>query len=179
MTDHPFYNYDLLLDEKSGSIIIYLRQGLCIGDVIIKNHLRISTWLRTNAAPETMCLLNAKMIYVSADAKPKSMTFSEFYVARSEVLAYHLLPPAQDPVDYDPDEPNRHMVSITALLDKFRVDGKIRISQQVNLKKSLEISREEYKSIYEANIYCPIMPALGIVNVPFVLIRQSAAIFAV
>jgi hypothetical protein len=179
MTDHPAKLYNLEPDEKSGSIIMYLRQGLCIGDVVLKNHLRISTWLRTNAAPETICMKNAKMIYIAADAKPKSMTFSEYFVATSELLAYHLLPPAQDPVDYDPDEPNRHMVSITALMDKFRIDGKIRISQQVDLRKSLEISREEYKSIYEATIYCPIMPALGIVNVPLVLIRQSAAIFAV
>jgi hypothetical protein len=179
MTDQPAYTYKLLDDEKSGTIIIYLKQGLCIGDVIIKNHLRISTWLRTNAAPETMCLHNAKLIYVSADAKPKSMTFTEFYVATSDVMAYHLLPPAQDPMDYDAGEPNRHMVPITALLDKFRVDGKIRISQQVDIKKSLEISREEYKSLYDASIYCPIMPALGIVNVPLVLIRQSVAIIAV
>ncbi len=65
MTNKSSKDYTLLDDEKSAAIIvIYLHQGLCIGDVILNSHLRISTWLRTNAAPETMYLHNAKMIYV-------------------------------------------------------------------------------------------------------------------
>ena len=180
MSDMEFQNYELQPDEKSGSIIVYLNHGLCIGDVIVKTSIRnISTWLRTNAAPETIYLRKAKMIYIAPDAKPKSMTFNELHIATSDVLAYHLLPPAKDPLDFDPEEPNRHMVPTSVLVGRFRIDGNLRISKQVDLKKSLEISREEFKSIYDANIYCPVMPALGIVTVPLVLIRQSAAMFGV
>ena len=67
---------------------------------------------------------------------------------------------------------------ISVMFGKFRVDGKTRISQQVEVKKALEISREEFKSIYDANVYSPLMPSLGVVNVPMLLIRQSKAIFA-
>jgi hypothetical protein len=180
MTENTNLNYTLSPDEKSASIVIYLNHGLVIGDAIVKESIRnISTWLRTNAAPETIFLRKAKMIYIAPDAKPKSMTFDELYIATKDVLAYHLLPPAKEPLDYDPDEPNRRMVPITALIGRFRIDANMRISKQVDVKKSLEISREEYKSLYDANIYCPVMPALGIVNVPFVLILQTATIFAV
>jgi hypothetical protein len=179
MTNNPSKDYTLSPDEKSSPIIVYLENGIVIGDAILKESIRFtSTWLRTNAAPETIYLRKAKMIYISADAKPKAMTFDQIFVVTSDLLAYHLLPPTTEPLDYDPDEPNRRMVPISILLGKFRIDGKIRISQQVDVKKALEISREEYKSIYDANIYCPIMPALGVVNVPMLLVRQSKSIFA-
>ena len=179
MTNNPSKDYTLSPDEKSATIIVYLKDAIIIGDAILKESIKfVSTWLRTNAAPETIYLRKAKMIYIAADSKPKAMTFDEIFIGTSDILAYHLLPPATEPLDYDPDEPNRRMVPISVMFGKFRVDGKTRISQQVEVKKALEISREEFKSIYDANVYCPIMPGLGVVNVPMLLIRQAKAIFA-
>ncbi|MBI9047820.1 MAG: hypothetical protein JEZ00_00255 [Anaerolineaceae bacterium] len=179
MTDNTSKDYTLSADEKSGSIIVYLDQAIIIGEVVLKESIRfISTWLRTNAAPESVYLRKAKMIYIAVDSKPKSMTFDEMFVTTTDILAYHIMPPATEPLDFDAEEPNRRMVPISALLGKFRIDGKTRMSQQVDLKKALEISREEFKSIYDASIYCPVMPALGIVTVPMVLVRQAKTIFA-
>lgn len=179
MTNNSTKDYTLSADEKSASLIVYLNDAIIIGDAILKESIKfVSTWLRTNAAPETIYLRKAKMIYIAVDSKPKAMTFNEIFVNTSDILAYHLLPPAKDPLDFDPDEPNRRMIPLTVLVGKFRIDGKTRISQQVELKKALEISREEYKSIYDAKIYCPIMPGLGIVEVPMLLIRQAKATFA-
>ena len=73
MTNNQSKNYSLSPDEKSASIIVYLNDAIIIGDAILKESIKyVSTWLRTNAAPENIYLRKAKMIYVAVDSKPKS-----------------------------------------------------------------------------------------------------------
>ena len=88
-----------------------------------------------------------------------------------------MLPPAQDPPDYDPTEPNRYMNPTTVLIGTFRLDGHTRLSTVTKLGKYLEVTTETFTSLYDVDVRCTVMPALGVMKVPFALVRQSESTF--
>ncbi len=164
--------------EKSAAVMAYTHNKLCWGEIVIKEQVRASTWLRTNLAPEVLRIYNAKILITTAPMESsKPMTFAEIYVPADKIIAFHLIPPAKDPLDYDPSEPNRQMATISVIVGAFKVDGFMRMSTQSNLAKYLEITRENFTAIYDAEIGSPILPALGIFRVPYLLVRQNAVIF--
>lgn len=166
------------IEEKSVPVMVYLRNSICWGDIFVKQTVRVSTWLRTNAAPDIISIHNARILMtVSSGNKPAQIP--EIHFSTSEVLAFHIIPPETDPLDYDPNEPNRHMDPVTIFTANFRMDGFMRMAGSSTLSKYIEITREVYSSLYDVDISCPIIPALGVMHVPYVLVRQIGALFAV
>jgi hypothetical protein len=66
-----------------------------------------------------------------------------------------MIPPHQDPVDYDPNEPNRMMVPVSAMVGSFRFDGMLRMSTQSNLFTFLEVIKE----VLHIAVRCESIPA--------------------
>ena len=165
-------------DEKSVPLMVYTVNWLCWGEFIAKELIRVSTILRTNAAPEILCLHNARTIFPAVNANPSPISMPTMHIPVDQILAYHLIPPALDPLDFDPSEPNRRMDPVSVLAGKFQMDGKMRFASISNLTKYLDRTREVYTSIYDVEITCPIMPSLGVVKVPFALVRQATSIFS-
>ncbi len=169
--------YTLADDEKSAQVMIYTANSLFWGEVVIKTILRVSTWLRTNSVPDWISVYNAGSIITTSGTPPRTLHYDEVDVALQQIIGYHLLPPAADPLDYDPTEPNRRMEPINALIGTFQVKGLLRINASANLKRFLEVTRENYTPVYDAEITNLILPAFGPVKVPYILIRQVAATF--
>lgn len=164
--------------ERVTSFMCYTRQSLIWGEVVIKSAIRVSTWFRTNVAPDVVCIYNAKLLPIAAGITPRPLQFSEIHVTNPEILAYHLIPPEADPLDYDPTEPNRVMDPVTAIIGAYRIDAKMRMSTRSTLKKYLEITRETFTPLYEAEITNMLMPALGIMKVPMLMVRQACTAFS-
>jgi hypothetical protein len=164
-------------DEKVVPIMVYTSASLCWGDVTVKEVIRVSTWLRTNNAPNFICLQNAKVLSTNG-AQTKPVYFQELYLVAAKILAYHLIPPATDPLDYDPSEPHRKLEPVTAILGPFRLDGKLRMATISNLGHYIDVNRETFTSLYDVEISNPMIQGLGIIKVPFVLLRQAEAAFA-
>ena len=156
----------------------YTATSICRGDVILKEKLRGSTWLRTNAAPDNVCIYNARVLNVISNGTAKQLLFPEIHILTAQINMFHLVPPTRDPLDYDVNEPNRKMEPVSILCDTFRIDGLIRISNQASLAKYVEITHEIFTSLYDAEISCLLLPALGIIKVPYVIVRQSISMFA-
>jgi len=165
-------------DEKAVPLMVYTVNWLCWGEFIAKESIRVSTIMRTNAAPEILCLHNAKTICPAVNTLPNPISLPVMQIPAEQILAYHLIPPHQDPLDYDPSEPNRRMDLVTVLAGKFQMDAKMRFASISNLTKYLDRTREIFTSIYEVEITCPIMPSLGTVKAPFALVRQATSIFS-
>jgi hypothetical protein len=164
-------------DEKSAQVMLYLRNNICWGSIVIKQAVRVTTWLRTIAAPNSITIFNGKVLSTTAPGF-KPIVLPEIYIVVPEILVFHLLPPDSDPLDYDPTEPNRHMDAMTAMVANFRIDGFMRMAGKSTLGKYIEVTREIFSSVYDADISCPTNPTLGIMHVPYVLVRQAATIFA-
>lgn len=168
--------YTLGPDDKVAPVMIYTATSLYWGDAIVKSVIRVSTWLRTNAVPDRICLYNAKGIITTIhNAHPTSYT--ELHIAVSQIYAFHLMPPAKDPVDFDPTEPNRKMEPINALFGTFSVKGNLRLSAVTNLQKYLEVARETFTSIYDVEITNLALPSMGVISIPFMLVRQEPSVF--
>ncbi len=164
-------------DEKSGAVIVYLDHAICFGEVIVKKAVRISTWLRTNSAPDNFCVYNARIINTqSASSHP--LVFSHTYIYTHNVLGFHLAPPAFDPPDYDSTEKNRVMVPVQVSLGSLHIQGHFRMAASANVGKFLEVNREMFSSLYDAVITCPSIPAMGAIRVPNLIVRQANCMFS-
>jgi hypothetical protein len=177
MTSQPNPNLPQLnADEKTSHLMVYTQQSLIWGQVITKQAVRVSTWMRTEMAPQYMRIINAQMLLLGG-AAPKPLKFQELLVQSDQVLAYHVLPPTSEPIDYDPNEPNRKMEPTAAIVGVYRFDGTIRMADQTNLERYLSVSKAVFHSLYDASMTCPVMPSIKGVSAPMVLIRDTAVTF--
>lgn len=164
--------------EKITPVMIYTLNSLAWGSVVTKEAIRVSLWLRTPMAPQYISLLNAQVMSVGGSEPGKPQPFRELLIPSSQVVAIHLTPPESDPLDYDPDEPHRKMAPTTALVGSFRFDGKIRMSDMTDLNRYLDVSTETFTPLYEVEISQPAIPALGVIRVPFCLLRREMFLFS-
>jgi hypothetical protein len=170
--------YVLGPDDKCVQVMAYTNNALYWGEVVVKQLVRVSTWLRTNTAPDWICIYNAHSMLTHSNGQAKPARFRELQIATSQVLAFHIVPPGKDPVDYDASEPNRRMQPVNILVSSFQIKGHLRLATQSNVTKFLETARETFTSIYDAQISSPSLSQFGTIAVPFVLVRQEVGVFA-
>lgn len=168
--------YKLAADEKTSLVMIYTAAGLIRGEVITKESIRVSIWLRMQGAPEFIHMLKASVLTLGGGSFKQS-AFAELIVPTSEVLAIHLSPPAHDPLDYDENEANRVMETITALVGSFRFDGHIRLAVQSDAVTALSVSRSPWLSLYQVEITNPYLSGIGAMKVPMALVRPTQVLF--
>ena len=163
-------------DEKSCMVMMYTQSLMFHGEVILRESIRASIWLRTQGVPNFIHLFNANMIQLSG-SPPKSYTKGEMFVPTSELIAFHLAPPAQEALDYDNTEGNRKMEPIHVWMGSFEMNAKMRISAATDFATSLDVMNTSWLSLYEAEITNPYVPQFKI-NVPMLLVRPSKVEFA-
>jgi hypothetical protein len=138
----------------------------------------VNIWLRSDGVPKHMHILKPQVI-VFGGTPVKPLSFSEIFFPTSQLIAFHTLPPTDEPLDYDPTEANRVMQDVQALVGTFVVRGKIRISAQTELATSLEVARVSWMSIYEAEIANPYLPQMPLMQVPMMLVKPEEVAFGV
>jgi hypothetical protein len=166
-------------DEKITPVMFYTANTLIHGELVTKLSIRVNTLMRTQMVPDYLHLLNARILIFPGAGAVQSLSFQEYFITPSQVIAYHTVPPVQEPLDFDPSEPNRKLASVTILFGSFRLNGSLRISMQTDVQTHLSISREIFLSLYEVKISNPIIPNLGILHIPLVLLRPGQVSFAI
>lgn len=170
--------YSVQPDEKVTSVMLYTDDHLIWGDVITKEAIRVSTWLRTPSLPQFFYIHNAHLMRFGIGATMKPQAYPSLHLPSSLVIAFHIRPPAQDPLDYDPSEPMRKMEPVMALVGWFCFDGFLRMSTHTDLEHYLDVAKEPFTSMYDATISQPLAPNSGTMRVPYVLIRNSRVFFS-
>lgn len=171
-------SYTISEGEKITPVMLYTLNTFAWGEVVTKEAIRVSTWLRTPSAPQYITMREAHVLMLGGSTPVKPQTFPELQVPASQVVAFHMLPPARDPLDYEPNEPHRKMEPTTALVGSFRLDGFIRMSTQTTLERYLDVTKEAFTALYDVEITQPVMPALGIIRTPYVLLRRDLVLFS-
>lgn len=170
--------YILRPDEKTTPVMVYTPQSVVRGDVVTKQSvLRVNIWLRTEGAPKYMHILKPQIL-VFGGGPPKALPYSEVYFPTPEIIAFHILPPVEEQLDYDPNEANRTMEPVEVLVGTFTMKGKIRISTQTEMSTSLEVARVSWMSIYDVSISNPHLPQMAALQVPMVLVSPTRVVFA-
>jgi hypothetical protein len=165
-------------DDRKTPIMVYTSSSLARGTVTTLPVIRVSTWMRTQAAPDYFKLAQANVITAGIGGT-QNLSFDELLIPTAQVIAYHIQPPAADPVDYDPSEPNRKLEPVTVLIGNFRFNGSFRMASQSYLSKYLETAREAWTSLYDVDISNPGLPAMGTIHVQMALLRISGALMSV
>jgi hypothetical protein len=169
--------YTLASDEKTSLVMVYTAATLVRGEVVTKQSARVNTWLRTDGAPEYLHLLKAQVLdFIGSQVR--SSSHAEIFLPAVQVIGFHLAPPAQDALDYDAGEANRTVQPVTVLLGAFVLKGKVRISTQIGFGTSIATSRVPWMSVYEAEISSPLLPQMGTLAVPMLVVRPSQVNFA-
>jgi hypothetical protein len=162
---------------KTMPVMLYTSQNLIWGSVQTSPAIRVSTWMQTEMAPVYMKVIDAQMLMIGGGSNPKPSKYSTLFVHTDQLVAYHIMPPADESPYYDPDEPNRIMEPIAILVGSFRFDGFVRISDQSSLESYLGVAKSEFLAVFDVTMSCPVLPAIQGVRAPQVLIRQNFATF--
>lgn len=170
--------YTLANDEKLTPVMLYTPDTFVRGEVVTKqNVMRVNIWLRTDGAPKYMHILKPQML-VFGGSPMKPLSYSEIYFPTSQLIAFHTLPPTDEPLDYEPNEQNRTMQPVDVKVGTFLMRGKIRISSQTDVGSSLEVARVSWMSLYDAEITNPFLPQMPPLHVPMVLVNPTHVGFA-
>lgn len=158
-------------DEKLTPVMVYTHHTLVHGELVAKESARVSILLRTQGVPNYLYLRNAHVV-VFGGTPPKSLSYPEIFVPTASVIAFHIVPPAQDPMDYDPSEANRIMQPVDLLVGSFLFRGHIRMSAATEVGVSLEVMRISWLSIYNTHITNPYLPQFNL-QVPLLVIKPE------
>jgi hypothetical protein len=169
--------YILRPDEKTTPVMLYTEESVVRGEVVTKDVVhRINIWLRTDGVPKYMHLLNAQVVLFGGGSG-RTLSYPEIYFPSAELIAFHTLPPTEEPLDYDPAEANRMMVDVDMIVATFVMKGRIRISTQTEVGVSLEMARVAWTSLYDATITNPYLPQMPPLSVPLVLVNPAHVAF--
>jgi hypothetical protein len=171
--------YILRPDEKTTPVMLYTQQSVVRGELVTKQSvIRVNIWLRTDGAPRYMHVLKPQILIFGGGAA-KALPYSDVYFPTSQLIAFHTLPPTDEPLDYDPNEANRTMEVTDLLVGTFVMRGKIRISTQTEIGVSLEMARLSWISIYDVTVSNPHLPQMAPLQVPMVLVNPTHVAFAI
>ena len=156
----------------------YTQNMLVRGEVVTKEGVRVTTWLRTQGVPEYIHLFKPTVLHFGSGVV-KALTYSEVYVPVSTVIAFHLVPPVNEALDYAADETNRIMVPVTATPGTFLFKGFFRIATKASLSTSIELAHSDWSSIYNVDVTNPSMPQMQPIHAPMVVINPKQVSFAI
>ena len=169
--------YILRPDEKTSLVMLYAMHSVVRGEAVVKqNAPPVNIWLRTDGAPRYIHILKPQVL-VFGGSPVKALTYTEVYFPTAQVIAFHTLPPTDEPLDYDPAEADRRMEPVDLLVGTFVMNGKIRISTHTEVDTTLESARVSWMSVYDVSITNPYLPQMPALQAPMVLVNSSYLAF--
>ena len=169
--------YILRPDERTSLVMLYTQHNVVRGEAVVKQNVsRVNIWLRTDGAPRYIHVLKPQVL-VFGGSPARTLSYPELYFPTSQVIAFHTLPPMDEPLDYDPAEADRRMEPVDLLVGTFVMSGKIRISTHTEVDTTLESARVSWMSVYEVSITNPYLPQMTALQVPMVLVNPAHVAF--
>jgi hypothetical protein len=169
--------YILRPDEMTSLVMLYTMHSVVRGEAVVKKNVpRVNIWLRTDGAPRYIHVLKSQVL-VFGGSPVKALSYEELYFPTTQVIAFHTLPPTDEPVDYDPREADRKMEAVDLLVGTFVVKGQIRISTHSEVDNTLETARVSWMSVYDVSITNPYLPQMPPLQVPMLLVNPGHVAF--
>ena len=170
--------YTLAPDEKITPIMVYTDNLLVRGELITKESARVSIWLRMPGQVHYVPIQKAQVLNFGGPAT-KSYSYDEMYLPISQIIGFHLVSPAEEPLDYDLSEPNRAMHDVQLSLGSFSVKGKVRISTHADFATSIEVAHSGWLSVYDAEVTSLFVPQFPAFHAPMMMVNPMVVSFGV
>jgi len=168
--------YTLGPEDKVTMVMAYSQTGMIRGEVVTRENVRVSVWLRMDGAPDFIRVYNANVVSL-AGGQARSATYSDMLVPSASLMGFHIAPPAQDQLDYDNTETNRTNAPVSLIMGAFNLKGRIRISEQSDIATTIATGRIHWMSIYDAEITSPLIPQMPAIQAPMLLVRPHMVSF--
>ena len=85
---------NLSQDEKSTMVMVYTHNTLVRGEVVTKQDVRVSTWLRTQGVPEYIRLFNSTVLHFGSGVV-KTLAYKEIFIPVSTINCFSPGPTGQ------------------------------------------------------------------------------------
>ena len=175
---NPTLEGGTLPDERIVPVMVYSLNTVARGGLKVKSTLRANIWMRTEAVPEYVHITKAQVVTFGGTSI-QAEAYQDYFIPTSQVIAYHTLPPNNEPLDYDETEMNRKMEPVIVMVGTFRFNGYIRLSSQISLSANLDMMKASFISLYNVEISNPFLQGMGVIIVPLVLTRPSYIHFGI
>ena len=152
------FTYHLDPGDKATDVTAYTQTTMIRGELITREAIRVSTWLRTPGLPEYAGMYNVKLLRAVGVGEPQAIEFDEFHTPVGPIIALHMTPPNEDPIEHDPSEQNRKMVPVTAIAGPFRFDGSLRMPQHLTLTKQMSLLRDPFITLFDVRVVSLLEP---------------------
>jgi hypothetical protein len=172
------FMYTLAPDEKVTTVMLYTSNALIRGELVTKASARVNIWLRMQGQVYYMHIHKAQVLNFGGPLT-KSLSYDEMHLPFSQVIGFHLASAGDEPLDYDPDEPNRAMKDVLIALGNFSVSGKVRISTHADFATSIEVAHAGWLSVYDAEITTLFVPQFPAFHAPMMLVNPMVVSFGI
>ena len=168
--------YNLTSDEKTTSVMVYSRNKLIHGNLVTKKEVRVNIWLRMQDMKGYLHLLDTEVLLFGG-AQPHSLKFNEYFFPVDRIIGYHLAPPTEEPLDYDPQVVNRTMLDVDLLMGVFTLKAKVLMSVQIDFGAMIERAQSTWFSVYDAAITNPFLTQMPTIHTPMLLVNPAEVSF--
>ncbi len=165
-------------DDKTVPVMIYSPQRIIWGNIISRKTIRVSTWLKTEMAPNFLTITDAQIMLFGAGEIIGKMKFPLLHVQKEQIIAYHILSPADESPYFDENIPNRKMEPVTIIAGIYRFDGMLRMAEQTDIYSYLSVQKVNFISVFDVSMTCPLLPSLTGIRVPFAMVNQTWVLIA-
>lgn len=160
-------------DDAITPIMIYTSDHLSWGQFIHKKALLPGRALVGVSVPDFLSIYDANSMVVIGSQIAKPIKYTEIHVPVTSVLAYHLMPPHQDQIDYDESAPNRVMKPFTAHVGSFHFNASMRISDITTIKNTLEVAKSAFFTVYDVEVTHPTNPNMKPIKINMAYVRRE------
>jgi hypothetical protein len=150
--------YHLEPGDKATDVTAYTLTSQIRGDLVTRDAIRVSTWLRTPGLPDYATMYEAKVLRALGTGEPQFLEFDEFHTPVGPIVALHMTPPNEDAIQHDPSEMNRKMVPLTAIAGPFRFDGSLRMPQHLTVAKQMTLLRDPFITLFDVTVLSALEP---------------------
>ena len=158
--------------------MLYTTNSLVRGELVTKDSARVSIWPRMQGQVHYIHVHKAQVLNFGGPLT-KSIAYDEMYLPISQIIGFHLLPPAEEPLDYDLSEPNRAMHDVYIAMGNFSAKGKVRMSNHADFATSIEVAHAGWLSVYDAEITTQFVPQFPEFHAPMMLVNPMVVSFGV
>jgi hypothetical protein len=162
-------SYTLESDEKASQVMIGTSDMLIWGDLITKEHVRMSGFLNT-LAEDFVPLHDAKILFLAPTERIAPVDRATIYLKLEEILLFYSM------VDVDPlpeESEVRRYEPAEIIVGSYQIEGTILKSPIATLLNLLLVSRDAFYPIYKAKIHHVAKPWLGSFNADTVQVRRT------
>jgi hypothetical protein len=164
--------YTLASDEKTTQVMIGTDDLLVWGDLVTKEHARISAFLST-LAEDFVPLHDAKVLFLAPTQQVPPLEKPAVYMKLEEILLFYDM--AEDTPLPEETELRRYE-PVEVVVGSFHIEGKMVKSPVATLHNLLLVTRDEYMPFYQATIRHVAKPWLGVFSTSMVQLRRDRMI---